>query len=116
MSESPFIDHAFTDQSSRLIGFYLAARLFMGLYLLLCAYFIPMIRSAMILHFCVALVGAAIWIGSIHVEWPNQLALIWCALFVDVVGSIGYVWLQLVTRMIGGKGMIANRRARGVLC
>ncbi|EME89255.1 uncharacterized protein MYCFIDRAFT_213586 [Pseudocercospora fijiensis CIRAD86] len=94
---------AFEESYATLIGFYLAARLFMGLYLLLCAYFIPMIRSAMILHFYIVLVGAGLWIASIHVAWPDQLALIWCALFVDVVGSIGYVWLQLVTHMIGGK-------------
>lgn len=82
---------AFIHTYPTLIGFYLAARFFMACYLLMVAYFIKMIRAVAIYHVFITLVGGALWIGSCHVEWPGQLALIWVALFVDVVGPIGVI-------------------------
>lgn len=40
------------------------------------------------------LVSCAIWIGSIHVEWPNQLAPIFIALTLDLYGGILLIWLM----------------------
>ena len=88
------IIEAFEHTYATLIGFYLAARLFMAGYLLLCGYFIPMVRPVMIFHVAITLVGAAIWIGSIHVEWPYQLALIFVALLVDLAGHVGHFWVE----------------------
>ncbi|KAK4507404.1 hypothetical protein PRZ48_001139 [Zasmidium cellare] len=86
-----------------LIGFYLAARLYMAAYLLLCGYLLPMVRPVMIFHIIITLIAAALWIGSIHVGWPGQLALIWPAIFVDYVGQMGYVIIQMFLNKIGGK-------------
>lgn len=72
-------------------------------YLVLCGFAIPMIKSVMIYHACVALVAAALWIGSIHVEWPAQLGLIWCALFVDIVGQVAYIFVKFGLGALGGK-------------
>lgn len=38
--------------------------------------------------------SVAFWIGSIHVEWPNQLALIFIGLAIDLFGGIGLIWLM----------------------
>lgn len=60
------------------------------------AVLLPMIRSVMIWHICINLIGIALWIGSIHTEWPNQLALIWVALFIDIVGQVFFVLLLML--------------------
>jgi hypothetical protein len=91
------ITHAFEEEGSTyatLIGFYLAARLFMASYLLLISWLVPMVRSVMIYHTATILVAVALWIGSIHVEYPNQLALIWIALFIELTGSVGHVIIK----------------------
>ncbi|KAI5370915.1 putative Low temperature requirement A [Septoria linicola] len=95
------IVEAFEHTYATLIGFYLAARLFMACYLLLCGYFIPMVRPVMIFHVAMTLLGAALWIGSVHVEWPNQLIPIFLALFVDLAGHVGFFWVEaFYTRFI----------------
>lgn len=63
---------AFEETYATLIGFFLAARLFMASFLAIAAYFIPMVRGIMIYHIIVTVIAAALWIGSIHVEWPAQ--------------------------------------------
>jgi hypothetical protein len=37
--------------------------------------------------------SAAFWIASIHVEWPNQLALIFIGLALDLFGGIFLIWI-----------------------
>lgn len=49
------------------------------------------------------LVGAAIWIGSIHVSYPNQLALIWVALLIDLCGQMIYLLIRFSAAKIGPK-------------
>lgn len=72
--------------------------MYMACYLGVCAILIPMMRPILIYHTCVALLGVALWIGSIHVEWPNQLALIWIALFVDLAGHSFYVVMMMISK------------------
>jgi low temperature requirement protein LtrA len=55
---------------------------------------LPNIRGTMMTSAALVLVSVALWIGSIHVEWPNQLALIFIAIAVDLFGSIALIWLQ----------------------
>lgn len=98
------IVEAFSHTYATLIGFYLAARLFMAGYLLLCGYFIPMIRGVMKYHAAITLLGAALWIASIHVAWPAQLALIFPALFVDIVAQPAYLLLQRLFARRSAKG------------
>jgi hypothetical protein len=97
------ITHAFEEEGSTyatLIGFYLAARLFMASYLLLISWLIPMVRSVMIYHTLTILIAAALWIGSIHVSYPNQLALIWIALFIELTASVGHIFLKTLLSSI----------------
>ena len=49
------------------------------------------------------LVGAALWIGSIHLEYPTQLALIWVALFMDICGHVCYFLTFYFAKWIGPK-------------
>ena len=57
----------------------------------------------MLYNVAVVAVGAALWIGSCHVEWPNQLALIWIALWVDICGQTLYVTAMVVASWMGQK-------------
>ena len=40
----------------------------------------------------IGVVTAAIWIASIHVAWPNQLAPILVAIMLDLFGNVFLVW------------------------
>lgn len=97
------ITQAFEHTYPTLIGFYLAARLYMAGYLLAMAFVIPMIRPVMLWQVTCVAIGSVLWIGSIHVAWPNQLALIWVALAADIVGAFTYVYLMMLCHKIGGK-------------
>lgn len=70
----------------------------MACYLVLVAILVPMMRAILIYHTCVTVAAAALWIASIHVEWPNQLALIWVAMFIDVSGHSFYVILMSMSK------------------
>ncbi|KAK4547050.1 hypothetical protein LTR36_001271 [Oleoguttula mirabilis] len=97
------ITQAFGQTYATLIGFYLASRLYMAIYLLAMAFIIPMIRPVMIYQVVFVGIGTALWIASIHVSWPNQLALIWVALWVDVAGAFSYVYFMMICHKIGGR-------------
>lgn len=75
---------AFDSTYSQLVAFYLAARLFMASYCFVVSFLVPMVRGLMILQMVVALIPAALWIGSIYVEMPYRLALIWIAIWFDL--------------------------------
>ena len=94
---------AFEQTYATLIGFYLASRLFMVAYLAIVAYILPMVRGVMVYHVCTALLGAAVWIASIHVSYPNQLALIFIGIFIDVCGSVGFFFVGLLCNAMGQK-------------
>lgn len=104
------ITEAWDHTYATLIGFYLCARLFMAFYLLSVAALVPMVRSVMIWYFCIVVTGAALWIGSIHVPYPAQLGLIWAAIFMDICGQLFYVFLLLITDLMGekAKAWLAN--------
>ncbi|KAF2006176.1 hypothetical protein P154DRAFT_615533 [Amniculicola lignicola CBS 123094] len=80
---------AFSEHSTytALVAFYLAARVFGCVSLFWYAWEIPMVRPAMIAHGSMALVPAALWIGSIHVEGAARQGLIWPAMALDTFGS-----------------------------
>ncbi len=62
------------DTYSQLVGFYLAARFFMGAYCALTCYLLPLVRGMMIALVVNILVAGALWIGSIYVETPAATA------------------------------------------
>lgn len=69
------------------IGFFIAQRLFVGLWYIWVAVLVPMINGTMVLNAIMIVISSAIWIASIHVSWPNQLALIFIAIFIDLFGG-----------------------------
>jgi low temperature requirement protein LtrA len=73
---------------SMLVAFYLAARLFMGAYYFLLAWVIPMVRGMMLVHVGLTVIPSAIWIGSIYVDMPQRLGLIWAAIFIELTGPM----------------------------
>lgn len=96
------ITQAFDNTYPTLIGFYLASRLYMAAYLLAISFLIPMIRAVMLWQIGVVSVSVALWIGSIHVSYPNQLAMIWIAIFVELFGPASYVFVHMACYKIGG--------------
>lgn len=85
---------AFEHTYTPLVAFYVTARLFLIVSLFWYAYLIPMVRAAMIGNGIIALVPAALWIGSIHVEEPGRQGLIWTAIAFDLFGGFIMVFLQ----------------------
>ncbi|KAL8665487.1 MAG: hypothetical protein Q9202_002192 [Teloschistes flavicans] len=81
------IVEAFETTYAMMISFYLTQRLFLAAYLLWISYLIPMIRGFMVSQVVIATIGSAIWIASIHVDYPARLALIWIAMFLDIIGQ-----------------------------
>ncbi|KAL8694735.1 MAG: hypothetical protein Q9218_000661 [Villophora microphyllina] len=67
----------------------------MAAYLLWVSYLIPMIRGFMIFQVIIALVGCAMWIASIHVDYPARLAVLLLA-HVDIIG--GGIMVLIVRR------------------
>ena len=88
------IAYGFDTTYTSMISFYLAERLYAGTYYLWVAYLVPTITGTMVFNSIVAAVSAAFWIGSIHVTYPNQLALIFIAIFIDLVGTM-LVWILM---------------------
>ena len=82
------IENAFSGSTyTELIAFYLAERLFYALYFVLIAFLIPMIRGVLVALVIMIMISSAFWIGSIHVAYPNQLALIWIAIVWDMFAT-----------------------------
>ena len=91
---------AFESTYSMLVSFYLAARLFMAAYLLVLAGVIPIIRGTMITQVILVAIPSVIWIGSIYVEMPNRLALIWITLFLDLTAPMFFhIFTRFAARM-----------------
>ena len=90
------IFYAFDTTYTSLIAFYLAARLFEALYFFWVAYLVPTITGTMLFNALVICLSAGIWIASIHVSYPNQLALIFIAIPIDLFGNLIIFWVMRV--------------------
>jgi low temperature requirement protein LtrA len=90
---------ALGDTYSMLIAFYLAARLFMASYYFCLAWVIPMVRGMMLVHVALTIIPSALWIGSIYVDMPQRLALIWVAIFIELCGAIFVVMIIRNSKM-----------------
>ena len=64
----------------QLIAFYLAQRMFNAVYYVWIGYLIPMVRGFMYMHIICILLPAALWIASIHIDYPNRFIVIWAAI------------------------------------
>lgn len=82
-----FADNEEHNTYTQLVAFYLAARLKGVVYYLMTGFLLPMIRGVMLCQAMNILIPAAIWIGSIYVDMPGRLGLVWTALFLDMYGQ-----------------------------
>jgi hypothetical protein len=91
---------ALGDTYSMLIAFYLAARLFMGSYYFCLAWVIPMVRAMMLVHVGLTIIPSALWIGSIYVDMPQRLALIWVAIILELTGAMVVVMIVRSSKVL----------------
>ncbi len=87
---------AFETTYTILVAFYITARLYIGLYYLVLAKVIPMVRAMMISHGILTFIPAVLWIISIHIETPQRYAMIWVAIFIELWGAT--ILLVLIRR------------------
>lgn len=96
------ITSAFEETYAQLVGYYLTARFFTALYMLYIAFLVPMVRPVLLVNVLSIAISSSLWIGSIHTHWPNQLALIFVAIAVDLISQtvhLFFVWtLSALTR------------------
>src|SRR4051794_21555068 len=93
------------DTYTMLVSFYLTSRFFMGSYYIILAGTVPMVRGVMITQAILTVIPGTLWIGSIHVEYPKRLALIWTAIFIDLTAGMMIVVLiragKFVSKSLG---------------
>ncbi|EXJ93346.1 hypothetical protein A1O1_01738 [Capronia coronata CBS 617.96] len=87
------IAYAFETTYTSVVAFYITQRLFAAVWYVGTGIILPNIRGTMVTMAILVLISCAIWIGSIHVEWPNQLALIFVALAFDAFGGVFLIYL-----------------------
>ncbi|KAG4435821.1 hypothetical protein IFR05_008680 [Cadophora sp. M221] len=83
------IANAFDTSYTAMVAFYLGERLLQGVYFAWVAIWVPTVRGPMICQSIAVFVIAALWIGSIHVEYPARLGLMLPAVFFDLFGGMG---------------------------
>ena len=71
------IVEAFESTWTQLVAFYLAQKLFICVYFLHVAYLLPMVRGCMIFYTIATIIPSALWIGSVHLDYPDRLILVW---------------------------------------
>ncbi|KIW12279.1 hypothetical protein PV08_09556 [Exophiala spinifera] len=92
------IAYAFESTYTSAIAFYLTQRLFNAVWFIYVAWILPTIRGSMVLLSALIVISSAFWIGSIHVQWPGQLSLIFIAIFIDIFGNIIVIWFVKQTQ------------------
>ena len=85
------IVEAFESTWIQLVAFYLTQRLFNCAYYLQAGYSLPMVRGSMIFYSIAIIIPSALWIGSVHLGYPERLGLIWLAIPLDLFGPFGMV-------------------------
>lgn len=85
---------AFENTWITLIAFYLTSRLFNAVHYLWIGWLLPMVRGYMIINALMIAIPWVVWIGSIQVEYPNRLALIWVAISWDLFGVLTVVCIK----------------------
>ena len=86
-----------------MIAFFLTERLYEVCYFLMVAYWVPTIRGTLILHAIIMCCASALWVASIHVDYPARLGLIWVAIAVDLMGGMVPVWFIRTCKKPGSR-------------
>lgn len=88
------IFYAFESTYTSAIAFYVAQRLFGAVWYLGVGVLLPNIRGTMVSMAIIVVISSAMWISSIHVDWPNQLAPIFIAIFLDLFGGVFLIYIM----------------------
>ena len=91
------------------IAFYIAQRLFLACWYAMVSRLVPMIRGVMLTNTLLILLSSALWIGSMHVDWPSQLALIFIAIWIDIFGGMIVFTLMRCRTQNNGLGRSLGR-------
>jgi hypothetical protein len=95
------IAYVFDSTYTSAIAFYITQRLFGGLWYACVAILLPNIRGTMVCWAGSVVVSVVLWIASIHVGWPNQIAVICIALSLDIFGYALLLWFMRSTEKVG---------------
>jgi len=94
------IANAFESSYTAMVAFYLAERMFQGLYLIWVAALVPTIRGVMIGQGILIYIACPIWIASVHTSYPSQLGLIFLALILDIFIPTAFSYFIRATQRI----------------
>ncbi|KAL1894562.1 hypothetical protein Sste5346_005797 [Sporothrix stenoceras] len=75
------------DTYPALAAYYVTARLFMALYCFVTGLLVPLVQGTMFCQVALTVIGAALWIASIHLSMPVRLACVFIALAFDLFGG-----------------------------
>lgn len=88
------VANAFEDSYTAMVAFYLGERLLQGVYFIWVAALVPTIRGVMICQTVLVLVTTAMWIASVHTEYPGRLGLMIPAVLLDLFGSMAITFIM----------------------
>jgi low temperature requirement protein LtrA len=94
------IANAFESTYTAMIAFYLAERLFQGFYFFWVALLVPTVKGVMVGQGTLIFITCPLWIASVHVEYPNQLGLVFLALMLDVFSGAAFSYFIRATQRI----------------
>ncbi|KAJ4501928.1 hypothetical protein HRR80_009524 [Exophiala dermatitidis] len=87
------IAYVFESTYTSAIAFYVAQRLFAAVWYVGTGILLPNIRGTMVAMAMMVLVSSVVWIASIQMDWPDQLALIFIGLAFDALGGVLLIYL-----------------------
>lgn len=82
------VEYFFSYTNTAGTAFYLAQRMFLLVAYVVTSLFIPMIRATLLAHVVIGLVTCAIYIASIHIEYPYKIVPLFIALVLDYGGAL----------------------------
>jgi low temperature requirement protein LtrA len=88
------VANAFESSETAMVTFYLGERVLQGVYFLWVAALVPTIRGVMVCQTGLILVTTAIWIISVHLEYPGRLGLMIPAVLLDLFGSMAITFVM----------------------
>lgn len=86
-----FVDDPAHNTYVQLVAFYLAARIFTGIFYGIAGCLLPMIKGVMVCQMIGIVVPTALWIASIYVDMPGRLGFIVPALALDMYGQVFFI-------------------------
>ena len=88
------IAYSFESTYTSMVAFYLTQRLMLAVWFVWVSYLLPNIRGTLIAHIIIVCISSVLWIVSMHVEYPKQLAPIWLAITIDLFASILIIFVS----------------------